>query len=107
MVSCILEDTYSNYLMIFETLIAPYYEIGGDFLISHKNKMISARTLERNTYMVTKLSVIRDTDYVVAVIEDRGIQILDLKRYMKEDNLRESEYVLAELIITEHLTFSE
>ena len=70
-VSCLMPDTYSNYLVIFDVIIflsgptSPY-------LLSQPKNLISARTLARNTYKVTMLTKIPETELIVAILEDRG-----------------------------------
>ena len=67
-VTCIIYNSYSNILQVHSIVLAP----NRNKLTIVSSKTISASTLKRNTYKVTKMHLIPDSDLVVVILQDYG-----------------------------------
>lgn len=67
----LIPGSFTNFLRIIDVSIF-LSDSDPPYLRSEPKKVISTRTLGRNTYKITKLAKIPKTDLIVAIIEDGG-----------------------------------
>lgn len=98
-VSCYTPNSYSNALLLMDFQIKK----DGNTNVVWLSQPLTANTLRRNTFKITKMTSIRNSNLIVAVLEDIGALVLNLTTLVVASETYEfiQEVPIHELVLAE------